>query len=101
MAQTAIPGLEVTDPDMERMARRMRTPAPTPDVMYGTPHGVALDPGAAEAARRYTPQPPAPTMRNAPPNAGPQRPLPESRPWAPTRKLYAVWASSGTSQPRS
>lgn len=86
MAQTAIPGLDVNDPAMERMARRMRAPTPTPNVMYGTPQGVALDPGAAEAARRFSTQPPMqpqPTMRNAPPNAGPQRPLPESRPWAP------------------
>lgn len=86
MAQTAIPGLDVSDPAMERMARRMRVPPPTSNVMYGTPQGVALDPGAAEAARRFStqpPMPPQPTMRNAPPNAGPQQPLPESRPWSP------------------
>jgi len=83
MAESAIPGLDVNDPAMERMARRMRVPPPSAGTMYGTPQGIATDPGAAEAVRRTA------SMRfqqPLPPESqftGPPRPLPESRPWSP------------------
>ena len=90
MAESAIPGLDAYDPAMERMARRMRVPPPSAGTMYGTPQGVALDPGAAEAARRTSSmrfQQPLPPEAKF---AGPRQPLPESRPWT---------ATDGTARP--